>query len=396
MTSASREHSVAPDLVGTVEQLAASRWAADLFDDQWRLVWVSDALKAVLGDPAEDELGYGEHILLARQREAWQHAIAPDVRAGVLLKNLAYWMHDTPGGREAVMSYVPEELRDAAAGIEPAAPPPLWTWEFKFWDRDEALRVVGLAARLYDRSGRWLGTTTFFGPALSPRLFPLLLRGDEAAFERMARYVEPARRPAAILFADLEASTELSRNLPTPVFFSLIREVTSAFDELVVARAGLVGKHVGDGVTAFFAADAIGSDSAAVAAAIETGRALADIAREAVRGASPGAPIAEEECRFNVAVHWAPDIYIGQLVTNGRLEITALGDEVNQTARIEQAASGGAILASKALLERLEDGDADRLGIRPDRLRYRVVADLPAADDKAVRDAGGIPVADVG
>jgi len=59
----------------------------------------------------------------------------------------------------------------------------------------------------------------------------------------------------------------------------------------------------------------------------------------------------------SVGVHWGGSLYMGQVVTRGRLEVTALGDEVNECARIQRAASGGAILASKGVLERL-DGHA--------------------------------------
>ena len=83
---------------------------------------------------------------------------------------------------------------------------------------------------------------------------------------------------------------------------------------------------------------------------------------------------------------------MGQVVTGGRLEVTALGDEVNEAARIQQSARDGAVLASKQILERLEEGDARAIGVDPDRAAYRPLAELDHATDKAVRDAGSIPV----
>jgi class 3 adenylate cyclase len=80
-------------------------------------------------------------------------------------------------------------------------------------------------------------------------------------------------------------------------------------------------------------------------------------------------------------------------VTGGRLEVTALGDEVNEGARLQQAARDGQVLVSKSLVERLSIGDAAKLGIDPDRISYRAVAELPSVDDKTVRDAGTIAVA---
>jgi class 3 adenylate cyclase len=82
-------------------------------------------------------------------------------------------------------------------------------------------------------------------------------------------------------------------------------------------------------------------------------------------------------------------------VTGGRLEVTALGDEVNETARIQQSARDGALLASKSLLERLEPDDAAALGVEPDRIRYRALAEVEGATDKARRDAGGVAVTSI-
>jgi class 3 adenylate cyclase len=83
---------------------------------------------------------------------------------------------------------------------------------------------------------------------------------------------------------------------------------------------------------------------------------------------------------------------MGQVVTGGRLEVTALGDEVNECARIQETARDGTVLASKPLVERLDSEHAERIGIDPDTVAYTTVAELPDVPEKAVRDAGSIPV----
>jgi hypothetical protein len=47
----------------------------------------------------------------------------------------------------------------------------------------------------------------------------------------------------------------------------------------------------------------------------------------------------------HAAAHWGGALYLGQIVTGGRLEITALSDEVNECARIRQTAPNGSLLA---------------------------------------------------
>ena len=155
-------------------------------------------------------------------------------------------------------------------------------------------------------------------------------------------------------------------------------------DAIVIEADGIVGKHAGDGLSAFFLAEDCGSKEAATGAAVDAAIKL----REAARDTGDGVTL-------NVGVHWGGALYMGQVVTGGRLEVTALGDEVNECARIQEAARDGAVLASKPLIERLDPDYAKRLGIDPDTAGYVTVAELPGATEKAVRDAGTIPVTEV-
>ena len=95
---------------------------------------------------------------------------------------------------------------------------------------------------------------------------------------------------------------------------------------------------------------------------------------------------------MNVGIHWGATLMVGQVATGGRLEVTALGDEMNEASRIESAAKGGVALASKLLLERLEPADATELGLDPDEMTYVTVGNLDGSSDKSVRDAGSISV----
>ena len=131
--------------------------------------------------------------------------------------------------------------------------------------------------RLNDDAGRFIGVLYIYRGTVPESLLHRLGRGDPRLFDRMARVSEPGRRPAGILFADLEASGPLSRRLSSRGYFDLIRDVTDLIDSSVVARDGIVGKHAGDGGSALFlAADYDGSESAAARAAIEAARAIRD------------------------------------------------------------------------------------------------------------------------
>ena len=68
------------------------------------------------------------------------------------------------------------------------------------------MRISCLAVRINDSEGATIATANIYASALPAAILDLLARGDERMFERMSRLVEPDRRPAAILFADLQAS----------------------------------------------------------------------------------------------------------------------------------------------------------------------------------------------
>jgi class 3 adenylate cyclase len=134
----------------------------------------------------------------------------------------------------------------------------------------------------------------------------------------------------------------------------------------------------------FLTADFDGSESGAARAAIETARAIRDGSEQLGTG--------DVEVKVNVGVHWGATLMVGQVATSGRLEVTALGDQMNEGARIEAAATGGAILASKDLIERLDPSDAQATSIDLDAIAYSTLGELAGASDKAIRDAGTIPV----
>jgi class 3 adenylate cyclase len=215
--------------------------------------------------------------------------------------------------------------------------------------------------------------------------------GDLRHFKQMDHVTRPGRRPAAILFADLESSSTLARRLSTASYFTLVRRLARAADGSVIDAGGLVGTHAGDGVVAFFLAETAGSESATGRACLTAARALADT----IPAVAARCDLAPTDVVLRFGLHWGSNLYVGQIATNGRTEVTALGDQVNETARIEACASGGRTLASKDLMERLDPVDAAALGLDPDHATYNPLAALSTATEKARRDAPALAVCEV-
>jgi class 3 adenylate cyclase len=213
---------------------------------------------------------------------------------------------------------------------------------------------------------------------------------DVEYLNRMRLVEDPDRRAAAILMADLEASSPLGRSVSTAQYFAFIRRFVRAADQLIVDAGGLVGRHVGDGVVAFFAAEIAGSESAAARSCIAAAHGL----RETLGTSAARSEIVDSGLSLRFGLHWGSTPYIGRILSTGRSEITALGDEVNEAARIEACATGGRTLASKSLIERLSRTDAEALGINRNP-RYDLLGDLPNATEKARRDAPALAVCEI-
>src|SRR5207244_5947866 len=132
-----------------------------------------------------------------------------------------------------------------------------------------------------DARGRRVGMCVLQKPAPGmSHLARAVATADLAHLERMRVIQRPDRRPAAILMADLEASSPLARHLSTAQYFAFGRRLVRAADRCIIDAGGIVGRHAGDGVVAFFLAGTTGSESAAARGCITAARKLRDVLPE--------------------------------------------------------------------------------------------------------------------
>ena len=381
-----------PALEAVTARLEAAGLPGFAWDAEWRLCWVSPAIKALFRESDDQRLGLGLHMLSVSRLPAWD-VLTEDTNRRWLEEHLSLLAEQSPGGTERLRADIERLMPDPAARVEvealleefpasTAVPVPVRAArvEFKQWGS-----FANLTVALRDLDGTPIGAISVGAPDVPPTLLVLLLRGEREMFDRMARLQEPSRREAALLFVDLEASGSLSRHLPSSSYFELIRTLTSRIDATVARAGGVVGKHAGDGASAFFLADELGSASAAAAATIEAAIDLQGLGDEIAR------ELGLERVPLNIGAHWGGTLYIGQL-TSGRLEVAALGDEVNECARVQESARGGAVLLTKDLLERLDPADARRFEIDPAGVTYTTLSEIDGISEKALKDAGMLSV----
>lgn len=380
------------DLRDIAVALESAGMIFEIYDARFRCVYLSSE-RARLTELSDDE------ALRQIGRSAIRGVLREDAEIIRVSREsgTAWFQHNAPIMRryldpaDADFDEIFDSTAPFAAEIEPAEVAPRAWYDRVAFPTNLRFRrsMLGdqhqVQLRISDDEGRFIGVVFLFRGVLPESLLHRLGRGDPQLFERMDRVSEPGRRTAAILFADLEASGVLSRHLSSRGYFDLIRNLTDLIDTSVIARDGITGKHAGDGGSALFLAADFDSESGAARAAIETAR--------AIRDGSGQLGTEDIDVKVNVGVHWGATLMVGQVATSGRLEVTALGDQMNEGARIEAAATGGTILASKDLIERLDAADAQATGIDPDAIAYATLGELAGASDKAVRDAGTIPVA---
>ena len=340
-------------------------WAA-VRDAQWRCVFVTDELRlarwgtARLRRPASR----GTSFRTVRTWRTWRRSI-PEIgwRAsdGFFVNKVPSFFSIRPVAEtNSAASSIPRCV-DLVDEIEPVEAPPIWRGVepmSKHAGSSAENRVLYM--RIHDRDGTFVGTIFLVKPRPGmTQLATAAAMADLDHLDRMALVERPDRRPAAVLMADLEASSPLARRLSTAQYFAFDRRLVRAADQCIVDHGGIVGRHAGDGVVAFFLAETAGSESAAARACIETARAL----RTALVDVADRSGLQPSDVSLRFGLHWGATLYVGRITTVGRSEVTALGDEVNEAARIEACATGGRTIASKLLVERLNRADAQALGI---------------------------------
>jgi class 3 adenylate cyclase len=387
-----------PLLAEAAVALRDSGYWAEIVDRAWRIVYVTDDLRLGTGGMVERvpvPLGvhhFGPELLAARERSRTGPTALGALRE-VFTRLGDVVLADTPGGREELRRRVDPRLRDIVDALDPVDLVASMSGSFTgYGPGGTRPRMLWTAVRLRGLDGELAGTAILTKPESKMSVLATVTAlGDGRHFNRIQAVAKAGRRPAAILFADLASSSQLARRLSTPSYFSLVRRIVRAADQCVIERGGLVGRHAGDGVVAFFLAETAASESACARCCIQAARDLAAELDEvgARSNLSPG------ELTMRIGLHWGATLYVGQIATGGRTEVTALGDEVNECARIEACAGDGSILASKNLLERVELEDAEALGLDSGRLTYTPLAELPGASEKARRDAPAVPVCEI-
>ena len=175
-----------------------------------------------------------------------------------------------------------------------------------------------------------------------------------------------------MVFADLSSFTELTARLGADNTFGVVDKYLRAAAGVLTAHGGFIDKFVGDCVMAFFNAPVKREDhaAAAVEAARELQRSLPALSKELGIDLRASVGIATGFAR------------VGRLGSDDVKDYTAIGDVVNQAARLQAQARAGEIVVSEnvyaRVAERYPGVPRESLvlkGFREPSAAYRITAD---------------------
>jgi hypothetical protein len=214
------EQTVLAEMATSLNQ--AGCWVL-LLDREYRIAYMTDELRLTFGGPGERvPVPLGAHIFgptFIDQALGW-----PGVRwtldtGRAFLSALGPWaLADASGDREGLRELVDPRLHDILDDLVPAEDPAALLFLASGLALGGAVPydVKVFAERIRDPRGRVLGTTVLVTTVVGmSTIGAAAALGDLDHFERMQRVARAGRRPAAILFADLEGSSALARRLST-------------------------------------------------------------------------------------------------------------------------------------------------------------------------------------
>lgn len=163
-----------------------------------------------------------------------------------------------------------------------------------------------------------------------------ILAGDDTV-ERLDR------RKITVFFSDVVDFSELADRVEAEEFARLLNEYLSEMTAIADAHGGTVDKFIGDAIVVLFGAPARGSDREQALAAVRMALAMQErMAALRVRWLREGI---EDPFQIRIGVNTGV-ASVGNFGSQGRMDYTAIGRQVNLAARLQSACEPGKVLVS--------------------------------------------------
>lgn len=195
---------------------------------------------------------------------------------------------------------------------------------------------------------------TTFGRFVPPTVVDQVLENPETL------QLGGTRQEVTVMFVDLRGYTAYAENLAPEKVVEMLNDYLSLAANVIMSHGGTLDKYMGDGLMALFNAPQPQPEHArqAVEAAVMLHHATQQLAGQ--RG---------ENLAFSIGLS-VGEAVVGYIGTDTAMNYTAIGDVVNLTKRLQEAAKGGQTLADDSVLQHL-GGAAEATALGEMKLKGR-------------------------
>ena len=228
--------------------------------------------------------------------------------------------------------------------VEPAAPRPLFHAEVDLVTEPEGSRRWDLFATVFRE-----GVLFAYVPRAEPSYGLLnILSRRELAIRDLMLDLRPYLTPLAVLVAELRDAAKIRAELAADEYFELINQVWAATAPLLRKHRGTAGQHAGDGFACFFFPQ---PDRHYIINALRCAH-EANVLTRQLSHAWQARKNWDNDLGLNVGIDEG-EAWVGSCRTPAHLELTALGEAVERSARLSGFARDGSVWVTKNLLGKL-------------------------------------------
>ncbi len=182
-----------------------------------------------------------------------------------------------------------------------------------------------------------------FGKYFSDELIDIILSKEDGEF------IGGEKTDIVVLFSDLRGFTSISEKMEPESITDLLNCYFGAMSEIIMKYGGTIIEFLGDGILAIFGAPVKSENycSNAIAAAIGMQNAMKKVNGYCLEKGY-------ETLQMGVGVHYGQG-FVGNVGTEQMMRYNVIGSVVNICSRIEGYSIGGQVIASKELIDRVNN-----------------------------------------